>query len=269
MSSEVVATLLHLSYGTKHFCLLLKRSLTLGMVGPVVHIRVFQPSDQEAVERLFCHEANELTKRTARAIFFGWSSMSLFCAGVVGMLSIGTAHNQGRESSNKYNIVSATIGGIILWGTSVYLTCHWLTRKKVKQYMKHSPNEDLQNIAEYYKLKAVTDSKYEPEGKSNFWVCSPDQEPSNIVGAIGFDYNPVTDEGELSRLGISSGHKYAINELVHTLVNWAKQKGVRVIVAGSKRTRSPEFVDGKNTFDDFDSIRHLIYLDLLSQYKKS
>jgi hypothetical protein len=235
----------------------------------VLHIRVYQASDRQAVERLFSSEANELTKRTARAIFFGWSSMSLFCAGVVGMLSIGTAHSHGRESPNKYNIFSATIGGIILWGTGVYLTCHWLTRKKVKEYLQLSRNKDLKDIIRYYKLRAGPDSKYEPEGKSNFWVCTSDQELSTVIGAIGFDYNSATDEGELRRLGISSGHKYAINELIHTLVSWAKSKQVPVIVVGSKRTKSPEFVDGKNTFDDFDNIRHLLYLDFLSQYKKS
>jgi len=238
------------------------------MVGPAVNIRVFQPSDRDAVERLFSIEAKELTKRTARAIFFGWSSLSLLCAGAVGMLSIGTAHGHGRESSNKYNVVSATIGGIILWSTGVYLTCHCLTGAMVKRYMQHARNQDLKDIVQYYKLKAGANSQYEPQGKSNFWVCASEQEPSNIVGAVGFDYNPITDEGELRRLGISSGHEYAINEMIHALVSWAKRKQVRVIVVGSSRTKSPEFV-GNNTFDDFDSIRHLIYLDLLSHYKKS
>ncbi|KAH8556001.1 hypothetical protein BGW37DRAFT_479420 [Umbelopsis sp. PMI_123] len=236
---------------------------------PAVHIRVFQPSDRQAVQNLFSNEVIELTKHSTRAIFFGWSSMSFLCAGVVGMLSIGTAHGQSRESTNRYNIFSATIGGIILWGTGVYLTCHWLTRKKVRQYIEQAQSQDLLDIIKYYKLKSGKDGKYEPEGKSNFWVCTPSKESSSVIGAIGFDYNPTTDEGQLRRLGASSGHKYAINELMNNMINWAKQKDVRVMVLGSKPIRSQKLIDGQNTFDDLDSIRHSIYLDLLSQYKKS
>lgn len=239
------------------------------MVTPAVHIRVFQPSDLQAVQKLFSNEASELTNRATRAIFFGWSSMSFFCAGVVGMLSIGTAHCQSREWKNRYNIISATIGGILLWGTGVYLTCHWLTRTKVRQYMQQEHSQDLLDIISYYKLKSGQNGKYEPEGKSNFWVCTPSKESPSIIGAIGFDYNPTTDEGQLSRLGVCSGYKYVINELLNNLTNWAKQKGVRVMVLGSKPIRSQNLLEGPKSVDDFGSIRHLIYLDLLSQYKKS
>jgi hypothetical protein len=239
------------------------------MVTQAVHIRVFQPTDLQAVQKLFSNEANELTKRTTRAIFFGWSSLSFLCAGVVGMLSIGTAHGRSREGTNRYNMISATIGGIILWGTGVYLTCHWFTRTKVRQYMEQTQSQDLLDIIKYYKLKSGQDGKYEAEGKSNFWVCTPSKESASIIGAIGFDYNPTTDEGQLSRLGVGSGYKYVINEMLNNLINWAKQKGVRVMVLGSKPIRSQNRLDGQNIVDDFDSIRHLIYLDLLSQYKKS
>ncbi|KAG2173968.1 hypothetical protein INT44_000081 [Umbelopsis vinacea] len=239
------------------------------MVTPAVHIRVFQPSDLQAVQKLFCNEADELTKRATRAIFLGWSSISFLCAGVVGMLSIGTAHCRSREWANRYSMISATIGGIILWGTGVYLTCHWLTRTKVRQYLQEKQSQDLLDIIKYYKLKSGPDGTYEPEGKSNFWVCTPTKESSSIIGAIGFDYNPTTDEGQLSRLGACPGYKCVINQMLNNLINWAKQKGVRVMVLGSKPIRSLNLVDGQKIADDFDSIRHLIYLDLLSQYKKS
>ncbi|CAM0136203.1 hypothetical protein VKS41_005403 [Umbelopsis sp. WA50703] len=238
------------------------------MARPTLHVRVFQPSDHQHVQQLFLNEAKEMTRRKARTFFLSWSTMSLLCAGVVGILSMGTAHSQSKESSNKYGIFSAAISGIILWSTSIYLTCHWLTGRKVKEYMQDSRNQDLRDIAKFYNLKAGPNSTYEPEEKSNFWVCTAGQETPSIIGAIGFHYNPASDEGEVHRLGVSSSYKYAINDLIHTLVNWSKEKNVRSVVIGSNRRNSSEYDSGLAGFEDLDSIRHLIYLDLMSQYKK-
>ncbi|KAG2178972.1 hypothetical protein INT43_001819 [Umbelopsis isabellina] len=239
------------------------------MARQALHVRVFQPSDHQHVQQLFLNESKEMTRRLARTFFLSWSTMSLLCAGVVGILSMGTAHSQGKESPNKYGIFSAAISGIILWSTSIYLTCHWLTGRKVKEYMQNSRNQDLLDIAKFYNLKAGHNSTYEPEGKSNFWVCTAGQESPSIVGAIGFRYNPSSDEGQVHRLGISPSYKYAINDLIHTVVNWAKQNDVRSIVIGSKQTKSSLDDGGLAGFEDLDSVRHLIYLELISQYRKS
>lgn len=84
---------------------------------------------------------------------------------------------------------------------------------RLHEYIDNSLKTDLSDIAGTY----IT-----PGG--NFWVATPRDEPSLVVGMVGLERKPNA-EGELRRMSVKSSHRrYGIGRLlISTLEQWAAE----------------------------------------------
>ncbi|RLN97034.1 hypothetical protein BBJ28_00014330 [Nothophytophthora sp. Chile5] len=106
-----------------------------------------------------------------------------------------------------------------------------LFREGMLHYPEHKQSEQLeQYIANSLKtdLSDVEATYMTPGG--NFWVATPRDEPTNVVGMVGLEAKP-NKEGELRRMSVKESHRrFGIGRLlISALEQWAEEQHYRKI----------------------------------------
>lgn len=89
----------------------------------------------------------------------------------------------------------------------------------IEDYIRRSLETDLSSMHETYFASG-----------GNFWVITPEDSPSLVVGSVGFEPNS-NGEGELRRMPVKSGYRrYGLGRLlISTLEQWAVTEGFRKV----------------------------------------
>ncbi|KAI9010440.1 hypothetical protein CLU79DRAFT_710459 [Phycomyces nitens] len=178
------------------------------------NIRPYQPSDNEAIRKLYVdkqkkYERKRVFKAMLESSMVQWS----WPMGIVGI----AGYHMTLPGYAAQKIMLLFCLETTLWSAGIGLAWYMYFRQKYRQAIDRRSNNVLRNLT-------VTNGP-----KSGSWVM---ERKNNIIGAVGIQYED--NEGKIQSL--TSGDKQADLALVQNAIKFAKEKEIKVI---TKRGNDP------------------------------
>ncbi|KAJ8652061.1 hypothetical protein O0I10_012335 [Lichtheimia ornata] len=174
-------------------------------------IREYQPSDQDAVRKLYLEQSQRTERqRVVSSVIRHSTARRSWQAGIVGILSLQLTPMLTHR---------AAVIAMALWSAGIGLTWFFWIREQDRR----RAFEDSQRIANHL----ATLHEQQQEGYNRVWVMMQDN-TQGLVGAVGLEYVYEEGEGRIWNLtGVESRIQLA---LVQKVIQFARQSDISVLV---------------------------------------
>ncbi|KAL0082237.1 hypothetical protein J3Q64DRAFT_1633521 [Phycomyces blakesleeanus] len=181
------------------------------------NIRPYQPSDNEAIRKLYIDKEKKLeNKRIFRAMLESSLVQWSWPMGIVGI----AGYNMTTTGYAARQLMMLFCLETTIWSAGLGLAWYFYLKKRYRRAISRRSNNVLRNLT-------ATDGP-----KSGSWVM---ERKDRIIGAVGIQYED--DEGKIQSL--TSGDKQAELALVQSAIKFAKKKEIKVIIKRGNDTTRP------------------------------